>query len=318
MAVMTRGQYFQLLAVGLNKIFNQFTDTEMRNPDYDVIFNREESTGAYEDEIEMAGSGPMVEKPEGSPIFYDTLIQGGTKRYVMFTYALGLRASYELVNDDKYGFIKKGPQALIRSSQFTKASTIWSVINNGFTTTLSVDGVSLFNNQHPLLGGAGATNVGPGVGNVISASGTYPNRPQTDADLSITSLQLMINQFNRLIDGQGIPIMYKPKVILIPPELEMIATEILGSPTKPYTSDNEINFLAGQSLKWFSTPYLTSQSAWYALADKPGHQLKYFNREEFFDDYDDDFDTRSVKQVCQGRWGQGVTSWLGTWGSNGP
>lgn len=315
---MTRGQYVQLLTIGLHKIFNQWTDTLMKNPSYDMVFNKEDSTSMFEDELEFAGTGPMVEKPEGDSVFYTDMIQGGVRRYVNFTYALGLRASYELVNDDKYGIIKNGPKALTRSALFTKSVSIWSVINNGFTTTTTTDGVSLFNNQHPLLGGSQATAVGPGVGGVISAAGTYPNRPSVDADLSIVAIQLMLNQYNRLIDGVGIPIEFRPKYLLIPPELEFIAREILGSPQKPYTSDNEINAIVGESLSYMTTPYLTSQSAWFALPEKQNHTLKYFERTPFFDDYDDDFDTRSVKQIMLGRWAQGVTSWIGTWGSNGP
>ena len=315
---MTRGEYVQLLTIGLHKIFNQWTDQLMANPSYDLVFNKEDSVNAFEDELEFAGTGPMVEKPEGSSVFYTDMIQGGVRRYVMFTYALGLRASYELVNDDKYGIIKNGPKALMRSARFTKGVSIWSILNNGFTTTITTDGVSLFNNQHPLLGGSQATAVGPGVGNVISAAGTYPNRPATDADLSMTALQLAVNQQNRLIDGVGIPVEYKFKYVVIPPELLFIARELLGSPQKPYTSDNEINAMVGENLQYMTERYLTSQSAWFCLPDKKDHTLKYFDRTPLTDDYDDDFDTRSVKQIIFGRWGAGVTVWGGTWGSNGP
>ena len=46
--------------------------------------------------------------------------------------------------------------------------------------------------------------------------------------------------------------------------------------------------------------------------------MKYLDRVELFDDYDDDFDTRAVKQVVIQRFSAGATVWYGTWGSNGP
>lgn len=316
--MMVRGGYAQLLAPGLHAIFNQFIDLQQREKEYERYFNIATSEDSFEDEIEFAGFGAMPEKPEGEPIMYQQLIQGGTKRYVNLTYGLGSRASFELVEDDKYGIIKKAPEALARSGNFTREMTIFNVLNLGFSTTTTFDGLTLFNNAHPLLGGIGATNIAPGVANVISTAGTYPNRPATDVDISFTGIQLMSNQFERMPDATGFPVKVKPRVVVIPPELKFICRELFGSPGKPYTSDNEINSILGEDLTYSVSHYTTSQSAWFVLADKASHQLKAKIRREFDADYDDDFDTRSVKQLMYGRWSAGASSWIGTWGSNGP
>lgn len=316
--MMVRNQFSQLLAPGAHAVFAEFVDTATRASEFEAVFNIESSTSAYEDDINFAGLGPMPEKGENESFIYQDLIQGGTKRYVHLTYGLGSRYSWELASDDKYGFVKKVPAALARSAAFSRQMVPWNVFNLGFSTILTADGVSLFNNQHPLLGGPPATSVGPGLTNVIAAAGTYPNRPSTDIDLSITALQLMGNHFERMIDSQGIPIMYKPKTLIIPPELKYIAREILGSDNKPYTTDNEINALKGDDLTFMLCHYLTSQSAWFALCDKKDHALKFFNRHPITQDFDDDFDTRALKQVAFQRFAAGATNWLGTWGSNGP
>jgi hypothetical protein len=107
-------------------------------------------------------------------------------------------------------------------------------------------------------------------------------------------------------------------MLIIPPELKYIAIEILGSPNKPYTADNEINAILAEGLQFFIYTFLTSQSAWYALAEKSGHFLKSFDRHPLDQDYADDFDTRSLKQLCFERYSFGATSWIGTWASNGP
>lgn len=316
---MVRGQFSQLMAPGLHHLFVHWLDLLQRDEEFSHIFNVETSQRAYEDEVEFSGFGPMVEKPEQEAVIYVDAHQGGTKRYLHLTYALGVRTSFELYEDDLYNIIAQVPKGLARSGHFTREQVAWNVFNLGFTNQVTTtDGVSLFNNQHPLLGGAAATNIGPGVSNVISAAGTYPNRPQTDVDLSFTAVQLMINHFERLIDASGIPVILRPKYLIIPPELKWIAREILGSPHKPYTADNEINALIKEDLQYFISHYLTSASAWFACCDKESHQLKFFERHPYDEDFADDFDTRSIKQIAFMRISAGATSWMGLWGSNGP
>jgi hypothetical protein len=315
---MVRGQWAQLMAPGLHDIFVHWLDLMQRDEEYSHIFNVDGSQMAYEDEIEVSGLGPMPIKYEGTSITYQNALQGGTIRYLHTPYALGVRTSFELYDDDQYGLIKQVPKALARSAHFTREMQAANVFNLGFSTVVTTDGVSLFNNQHPLLGGPQATTIGPGLTNVISAAGTYPNRPATDVDLSFTAIQLAINQFERLVDSQGLPVMLRPSMLLIPPELKWIAREILGSPYKPYTADNEINALIKEDLHYFINHYLTSQSAWFLLCDKSSHKLKFFNRKALDEDFADDFDTRSIKQTSYMRFSVGATVWEGTWGSNGP
>jgi hypothetical protein len=136
--------------------------------------------------------------------------------------------------------------------------------------------------------------------------------------LSFTGIQLAIDQFERLIDSQGLPISMKPRFLVIPPELKWIAREILGSPNKPYVATNEINALVAEDLVFFVSHYLTSASAWFLVGEKDTHTLKFMDRESLEEDFSDDFDTRSIKQIATMRFSTGATTWMGTWGSNGP
>lgn len=316
--MMVRGQFFQLMASGLHDLFVHWLDLKQRDEEFSYVFNIEESDAAFEDEVEFSGLGPLQPKFEGTAVMYEDIIQGGTKRYLHLPWALGVRASWELIKDDQYRLIQQAPKCLARSAHFIREMSSWNVLNRGFTTTLVIDGQTLFNTMHPLLGGTEATNIGPGVGSVISAPGTFPNRPATDVDLSFTAIQLAINQFERLIDSRGLPITMKPKFLIIPPELKWIAREILGSPNRPYTADNEINALIAEDLQYFVCHYLTSTTAWFMVGDKETHTLKFLNRENLEEDFSDDFDTRTIKQICTMRFSTGATTWMGTWGSNGP
>lgn len=315
---MVRGGYAKLLAPGQDRIFVEWTQTLQRELEYPVMFNVETSKRAYEDAMKMVGVGPLQEKTENAAIFYQDAAQGGSKRFIHLTYALGCRTSWELYEDDLYGIIKQVPKSLARSARFTEEMVAWNVINQGFATVKSIDGVSLFNAAHPLQGGPAATNIGPGVGPYISAPGTYPNRPAVDVDISYAAIQTMTNQFERLIDSQGMPIAVKPKFLVIPPELRFTARELLGSPGKPGVNTNEINALLGEDLTYVISHYLTSATAWFASVPKDQQQLMFYRRHPIDSDYDDDFDTRALKQVSFTRFSAGVIDWLGLWGSNGP
>lgn len=315
---MVRGAFSQLMAPGLHDTFTHWLDLKQRDEEYSHIFNIDTSEHAYEDDAEFSGLPPMPEKPEGESIIYQDAIQGGTKRYLHLSYGLGVRSSWELYDDDQYNLINQVPKALARSAHFTIEQQAANVLNLGFTTVVTTDGVSLFNNAHPLLGGAPATAIGPGVAGVISAAGTYPNRPAVDVDLSFTALQLAVNQYERLIDSQGLSVAVKPRLLVIPPELKFVAREILGSPNKPYTSDNEINALISEDFRFFVYHYLTGKSPWFVIGEKESHTLRFLWRQKLDEDFSDDFDTRSIKQISFMRFSVSATSWYGVWGSDGP
>ena len=315
---MVRPSFSQLMQTGLRKLYLETEQLEQREEEFTHIFNVETSTKQYEQDVKMAGMGPLQEKPEASATAYSDMIQGGTVRYLHLTYALAALTSKELMDDDQYGVIKKIPGALARSTRFTRESVAFAILNQGFSNTVTTtDGVSLFNNEHPLLGGVAATNLGPGLQNVVSAAGTYPNRPPTDLDFSIGALQLATAYFDRLVDSQGMPVALKPKYVVIPTELKFLAREILGSSGKPGTSDNDINSMLAEDYEYISPHYLTGATPWYLLCEKKQHQLNVFIREAPNTSFDDDFDTDGIRQKTRTRMSAGATDWYGTFGSNG-
>jgi len=314
-----RGAYPKLMAPGLHKIYVDAQETEQRAEEYPSVFNVMTSDSEYEQDLKMAGFGPLQEKPENTPVAYTSMIQGGDKRYIHLTYALGVRTSAELMEDDKYGIINQAPKSLARSIRYTKEIVAWNTFNQGFSSNVTTtDGLPLFNSQHPLLGGPAATAQWSALSNVIYAAGTYPNSPSTALDLSFTAIQLASIQFERMVDSQGLPITLRPEKIVIPPELKFIARELLGSSGKPGTGDNDINSLIGEDLTFMVCHYLTSQSAWFMVSGKKNHSLNVFMRRAPKDSFDDDFDTDAIKQKTTMRMSAGATDWLGTWGSNGP
>ena len=308
------------MSVDVAHNFIEFLDLRQRQVQFRSIFNVYPSKKAYEDAVHYAGFAPAQPKNEGESVIYDNLIQGGTRRYVHQTYALGCRMSYELMQDDQTGMMEQAPKGLVQSHIFAQEMTGANVFNLGFSSTGTIvdDGVSLFNNQHPLLGGIAATNVAPGASSFSTAAGTYPNRPQTDADLSFTALQFATMTFQRMPNARGILVAVRPRYLRIPPELEFIAIELLGSAGKPYTSDNEPNALLSTGLSYEINNYYTSPSAWFLTGNKDEHRLMFYERQAIVGDYDRDFDQQALKYLAISRYSAGADTWINTFGSLGP
>jgi hypothetical protein len=291
---------------------------KQRAPQYTHYLNEMTSEDAYEIDYELSGTGPMPEMPEGTRPIADGIVQGGTKKYVHLQYGLLSQATRQLVADDKYGIIRQIPKAHGRSALFGREAVSASIFNLGGTTLLTNTGISLFNTSQPLLGGAEATGLAPGISNIITSAGTYPNRPNPDADLSFTAIQQAINIFTRMPDGRGIPVHVKPRHLVHPPELRWIVRELLGTPGKPGTNDNDLNALQADGLEGLELNYLTSPSGWGLIADKEGHQLKFYEREPIMAQTDDDFATQVLLFLSTQRFSVGATTWPGTFFSYGP
>ena len=314
-----RAKFPQLMQPGMKKIYFDALEYQLKQSDYPKVFKEENSDSEYEQEMEMAGISALQEKPENAPTAYTEMLQGGSKRYIHLTYSLGIRTSKELMDDDKYGLVKKGPVLLARSAAFTEEMIAWYVFNNGFTSNVqAVDNNPLFYNTHPLLGGVPATNLAPGAANVITTGGTWPNRPATDIDFSVAGLQLATNHAARMVDNMGFPIRLRWKYVVTPPELRFLVREVLGSSGKPYTADNTINSLLPEDYKHMEIPWLNSASSWFMVADKEDHSLRVYHRERPKTIFDDDFDSDALKQKTRLRMSAGATRWQGVWGTQGP
>lgn len=299
----TTGQFSQLLAPGLRKIF--FQHLKERPPQYSSLFNMNTSSRAYEEDLEIAGLGIMPTKPEGAAITYQDPVQGGKRRYTHVSYGLGFRVTEEMYSDDLYGPMKRMTRELAKGARNVREVVSFNILNNGFTTVFGFPkfgtNQSLFNTAHTLIGG-----------------GTLANRSAVDADLGVAALEAAILLFDNLTDENGIPIVIKPKHLIVPPGLKQIAREILGSEFRPYTTNNEINALIqNDSLADMVVNYLTDADSWFLLADKDEHDLNFFEREAVRFQNGDDFDTGDAKFKAFQRFSVGVGEWRGTFGSLG-
>lgn len=297
------GQNSQLLAPGLRKVF--FQHLKEREPQYSRIFNMRTSARAYEEDLEYVGLGSMPIKDEGDATQYTDPIQGGKKRYTHISYGLGFRVTVEMWEDDLYGVMTRMTKELAKAGRNVREVVSFNVFNNGFDATKEFgfaklgSNEALFSTAHTLIGG-----------------GTLANRSATDADLGIASLEAAILLFDNLVDEVGMPIVMKPKKIIVGPLLKQIGVELLGSDFKPYTAGNEVNaIIKNDSLSLEVVNYLTDSDSWFMTSDE--HDLNFFERDAMRFQNGDDFDTGDAKFKAFQRFSVGHGEWRGTFGSQG-
>lgn len=288
-----------LYAPGLRKIvFDGYVELPS---EYDKFFNvNTVAQRQYLDDYKMAGFGTVPTKAEGTGIIYDDPVPGNTVRYTWTPFGKGFRVTHEAMVDELYGPMKRMAKAMGRSFRNQVEVQAATVLNNAFSTAGGFDALSLCNTSHTLLRG-----------------GTARNRPTTAVDFGVSSLQDALVDFEKMLDDASMPISYRAKYLIIPPETWPQAREVLGSQFKPYTADNEINILASEGLTIIVSHYMTDNDAWFLFSDKADHDVNFFWREKFVTDAADDFDTGDGKMKGYMRLGVGWGDWRGVWGSPG-
>lgn len=287
----TRGGFSQLLAPGLQNIL--FEWLKEHTEEYSQFMKVETSESAYDEDQIIAGLGLARTKPEGDQVTYDDPIQGGSKRYLHNTYALGWQVTMEMLQDDRYDIMKKIPPELMKSCRQVWEQAAANTLTLGTSSVTTADGVSLFHTAHPLLGG-----------------GTYSNRLTTLTDISVTALQDIIILFENMVNERGLRAMLSPRKLWIPPDLQFVAGEVLQSQYKPYTGNNEINPVQGR-LEPAVLHYLTSSTFWAVSSGDDPNNVKFKWRAKPVTDTADDFDTKGVKHSIIFRFSTGATDWRG-------
>lgn len=299
------GNFAQLLTPGLRKVFFEWLKDQPTQ--YDKYLNTNKSKRNYEEDLLVAGLGTMPQKFEGNPIIYQDPVQGNKKRYTHLSYGLGFRVTREMYDDDLYGPMHRMSKELARSGYNAREIVCANVLNNGGNTA-----VLGFNTAESLFFGLTAQ-----VGHALLRGGTFPNRASTDADLGIAALEAAVINFSKQVDESGFPILIKPRMLLIPPDSQMIAEELLGSEYRPYTATNEINAIRKYGLNYMVCNYLTDPDSWFLLAATGEHDLNYFERMPLEFQSGDDFDTGDAKFKGGQRFSAGYGDWRGTYGSFG-
>ncbi len=296
----TRGTFSALLAPDLRKVF---VETGLERPvEYSAVFNGEPMEWNPITDQQISGLGTAPAMAEGQTFSLDQQIIGGTKAYTATPFGLAFEVTRAAWEDELYGIFRESASMLARASRNRKEVAAWSVLNNAFSTSFVgfTSGKSLCSITQTTLDGR-----------------TVANRPNPDVGFSITGLQNGLIRFETMTDERNLPRLMQPTMCIIAPANKFVAREILGSSNKPFTSDNEMNSLLDEDLKWMVSHYLTTSTNWFLTASKGEHDMNFFVRSEpVFDSFDDPWTGNAVFTVWQ-RHAQGFGTWRGIDGSTG-
>jgi hypothetical protein len=226
---------------------------------YPEIFANKPTGLAFVDEFSVAGLGRFVQKPEGTPAAFSDPVQGDRRRTLVLTWALGFRVTMEMREDEQHGIVAKMPADLAESARDSQDRLAWGLINVAFTAADDTantclpegDGTrrSLFDTGHVPLRNPGATQtnrLNPGV-----ALGT------AGMETALTIFRTQQGEEERFVNVE-------PNKLLIHPDNEFVAVQLLDSDKEVNTAENQVNAVsrARLGLSVCQSPYITDTDSW--------------------------------------------------------
>jgi hypothetical protein len=259
-------------------------------------------------ESQISGLGSLVSKPQGQGFSLDSIIEGGSTTYTSNPWGLGFEWTIEMMRFDLYGIFDDIAADLVRAAPHRVELEAWSLVNDQFDGSLftGFDGLSLVNTAHPFLD---------------AQLGTFSNRSATNIALSQAGIQEGLLFYNTLRDMRGLPNRRRPALVLIKPDRIPAAREVLQSEFDPKSSNNAVNTIVDDQLKYFASRYLTSVSAWSMIArpmaGNRGHDIWVRMAIPPLPDQFEDRRTKSSVQTMYENFAVGFGSAFGWWASAG-
>jgi hypothetical protein len=307
--VQVRGQFsdffFETMLPALNaKIWQTF---RMKKPMAPQLLDVQTSSRSIEQFSQMAGVGLPSVVAEGEDTPTDNFVQGFHKTFKPVKWGLGVAASQELVEDDKFGIISKRSVALSESIFYAREMQAASVYNNAFdgVNYPIPDGKALCAIDHPL----------------VKAGGVQANLIAVAADLDVASLEIGLTDWELIKDHRGfLQLLSKPRV-LVAAQNRWNVMEITKSNMRSDTANNTTNaFQYGENggaidpLIWAQ---LTDPDAWFLVAQPSECEQIWLDRKAPYlkSDYTEHNETGTT--YFRYRADFGPYGWKGVYGSPG-
>ncbi len=276
---------------------------------YNKVLNTDTTSRSVEQFAQMAGVGLPTVVGEGEDTPTDTFVQGYYKTFKPVKYGLGVAASQELVEDDKFGIIMRRAKALSNSIYQAREIQGASVFNNAFdgTNYAGPDGKALCASDHPL----------------VKAGGTQSNILSVAADLDVGSLELALTDWELIKTHEGFLQMLPTPRVLTASQNRWNVTEILKSQTRSDTANRvSVNaFQEGNETGGTIDPlvwaYLTDPDAWFLVAPADETETLWLDRKAPYlkEDYVEKNETGYVYMRYRADFG--FFGWKGIYGTPG-
>lgn len=296
----TSGDLGRLIERGVNSVINQQLAAYVS--EYRDLVEVLTSEKAYETDVPFGDFGVAKVKAKGASLEYDDMIAGNSKKYQHVTYALGAKIEWEAMQDNLYMDLgDKAGMGLAKALEQTKEITVANLFNNGYASTVTWDGLSLFNTAHKLLKG-----------------GTMSNMLSTAAPLSEASLEDALINISKFVDDGDRIVKVMAKSLHIAPENMFNAERILKSTLQNDTANNATNAIRSMGLLpggIKTNHFFTNGDNWFIKTDVMNGGKMFLRNPNPVTGMDDDFGTSDYRHKIIQRWSQGVSDFRGYYGS---
>lgn len=267
---------------------------------YTRVFTIKNATKRFE-KVQGVTRLPIASvKPEGKSVDFADPQQGFQKEFVMVTYGLGVVITREMYEDELYNYIQGVPGMIARSLREAEEVTSFQIINRAFNANFTgPDGVELISTAH-----------------VRPTGGTFSNQITTNADLTQTSIETLLQEIMQAQDDQGLRIRLRPKCLLVHPSNNFRARKIIESSYVTGSADNDVNPIPGIFDDLVVSPFLDDTDAFFVITDA-NNGLCFFRRRKTRLERDNEFSTQNLLVMGTGRWDVDWADARGIFGSPG-
>jgi hypothetical protein len=276
---------------------------------HESIFNMGSMDKGIVQHTGVSGIPAVGQVGEGAEYPIDQMVQGYDKTFTAVKFGVMLGISEELLEDSMVDVFKRRPEQLARAMDEAIRIQAAAIFNNAFTTN-GPDGSPLCSKTHALA---------------YPGAGTSSNQLSTDADLSQSSLEDLITVMRGTKDNAGKKVLVRPTQLIVPPELEFLAHELLESTQKPQastgssiTEENMINAVRSRyGLVPVVMDYLTDADAFFLASEKSNHNLWWYWRKRPEVTADEEFKSDIGLLKIKSRFAVGFSDWRGIAGTTG-
>ena len=299
-AIHNRGGFPNFTQKDVKKVF--WNEYGQYSPEFTRVFFREQVDGRYEKYGRSYGLGAVPQKDEGGQSEKRTIEQSPLVEFTFPTYAFELVVTEETLEDDQTGIFADLGAEMARSVAYTYETLTWPKLEDGFSASggaTGTDGKTLFADDHP----------------IGSTGGTQDN--QVASALSTTSLQAALTAYKKQKDDANKPAVIRPQLLVIPPDLEWKAKELMLSELDPDSANNAVNTLRNEGIRYMVFHFGNSTTNWF-ITQRPrrGGLMSMDRAPMTMREYIENSTGNKVYRV-RFRFEAGHVDWRGTYGSSG-
>lgn len=267
----------------------------------DSVYERRITKHPFEIVQEMGTLPSATPKPQSSAGTILNMAPGYQAAYTPIVYTSFFQMSREMIDDNQYASEWPQQNKNLRNSMESNMNIqAMMPFNNGFDPSKPLgDGVPLFSTQHP------------------TAVGVQANTFTNFVGLNLSSLKelITISRFTTNYAGQNINI--QPHSLIINPNLEFDAREILGSPDRPDTANRSVNSLYTGSYipgGCQPNPFLSIPTFWmFTTNQEPGNL--WYDRDSIEITWQGDQNVDVMTFKGRNRFANGPANWRANYGS---